>query len=1230
MKNYTFLFFALSISILSYAQCVTVSNLAGSPPFEEGTGTAARFKYPSGVAVDASGNIYVADTYNHRIRKITPTGVVTTLAGSGIPGSADGSGTSANFFYPQGVAVDGSGNVYVADTNSHLIRKITPTGVVTTLAGTEGTNGGFVDGLGTSAQFTNPHSLAVDASGNIYVADTGNNCIRKITPTGVVTTLAGSGIAGFADGIGTSAQFKTPCGVAVDGSGNVYVADTNNHRIRKITPIGVVTTLAGTGAPNGGYVDGPGTSAQFYSPHGLAVDATGNIYVADTYNNRIRKITTAGVVTTFAGSSGGYVEGTGTTAKFQYPYSIAIDALGNKYVADYDNDRIRKITTTGVVTTFAGYGTDGYVDGSGIYAQFYGPQGIAVDASGNVFVADTSSSRIRKITPAGVVTTLAGGTSVQFNGPSGVAVDVSGNVYVADTNNHRIRKISTSGVVTTFAGSGAYGFADGIGTLAQFANPHGLAVDASGNIYVADTGNNCIRKITPSGVVTTFAGSGAYGFANGIGILAQFAYPQGVAIDGSGNVYVADTDNDWVRKITPTGVVTTFPGGTLFSEFYQPKGVAVDASGNVYVSSGSYCIKKISPTGVVTTLAGVWLGYLNGDGTTAQFSIPVGVALDDTGNVYVADQGNNLIRKIITNSNSTISADGVVATSTTITNGSSVQLQLNGNLNAQPNIQWTPATGISSATIANPVVYPSATTTYTASFVNNNGCTQTTSFTVNVTPQPNIGNLSISSSTATVGLFDTITVDVQLTNATNLYSLYMKLKGNAAVSQYLDYSGYTAGTLLGTNVISTAPTVTNGVPDFGMTKVGAVPGYSGSGLFYSFRFVPKNNVIIPSGTTFCFYLDDVSSYNASGIPCGLTNQGQYCYTFTNQVAVWPGDLNKSNTVTTADILPIGYFYNSTGAARANATIQWNAQPATLWGYNRTSTNSDAYKVFADSNGDGVINNADQAAIGFNMNQVHNRMAWQAPDHFSAQAQQTLAVGNLTVTPNSTIINGAALPQIITFTVNLNNTGGLNALYGMSVNLGFDNTVFDLSTATVDYTGSIFGNAGSDCLALNYNSDNTVSVGLTRFGNAPINGQGLLFKVTLQTKTTLPNLTLTPVTAYVDAANNQAGDTLVIQDAPATNFTIINNLGLDTIKQDEFVLYPNPASEVVFLQLGANTLLAGMKVKVVNLLGQVIEEQPILNNTTELSTKNWGAAGVYFVQIITSSKNVMNVKKIIKQ
>jgi hypothetical protein len=325
-----------------------VTTFAGSSQgSSDGTGTNATFRLPKGVAVDSSGNVYISDYLNNRIRKITSTGVVTTLAGSGTGQFADGTGTNASFKEPLGIAVDSAGNVYVGDAQNYRIRKITSAGVVTTLAGS---SQGFADGTGTNATFNGPSSLVVDSSGNVFVADTVNHRIRKITSAGVVTTLAGSS-QGFADGTGASASFNYPDGIGLDSSGNVYVADQGNNRIRKITPLGVVTTFAGSGAASSS--NGTGTNASFADPRGLVFDSSGNIYIGQE-NHLIRKITPAGVVTTLAGSSQGSSDGTGTNATFNRPIGLGIDSTGNIYITDLGNSRIRKITLGADPNIYAG------------------------------------------------------------------------------------------------------------------------------------------------------------------------------------------------------------------------------------------------------------------------------------------------------------------------------------------------------------------------------------------------------------------------------------------------------------------------------------------------------------------------------------------------------------------------------------------------------------------------------------------------------------------------------------------------------------------------------------------------------------------------------------------------------------------------------------------------------------------------------------------------------------
>ena len=538
-------------------------------------------------------------------------GALAVLAGApDSNGSADGTGVAARFARPTGVAVDGLGNVLVADSYNNTIRKITPAGATTTLAGTAGLSGSE-DGTGAAARFDSPSGVAVDGSGNVFVADSDNNTIRKISPAGAVTTLAGTaGTSGSEDGTGATARFARPTGVAVDGSGNVFVADFYNDTIRKISSDGAVTTLAGK-ARSSGSQEGMGGAARFSHPYGVAADGSGNVLVADSYNNTIRKIAPAGAVTTLAGTANAYgcADGTGVVARFRFPKGVAVDRSGSVFVADDGNNTIRKITPSGAVTTLAGRArSSGSADGTGPAALFASPNGVAVDGLGNVFVADDGNHTIRKITPSGAVTTLAGtaglsgsadgtGAAARFDSLAGVAVDGSGNVFVADDGNHTIRKITPSGAVTTLAGTaGLSGSADGTGAAARFDSPSGVAVDGSGNVFVADFHNNTIRKITPSGVVTTFAGTAkSSGSADGTGAAARFAFPSGVAVDGSGNVFVADAGNGTVRKITPSREVSTIVGnaattpadtvpGPLPASLSWSYGVAVGPTGSIYIT----------------------------------------------------------------------------------------------------------------------------------------------------------------------------------------------------------------------------------------------------------------------------------------------------------------------------------------------------------------------------------------------------------------------------------------------------------------------------------------------------------------------------------------------------------------------------------------------------------------------------------------------------------------------
>jgi len=649
----------------------TFTTFAGSTGhgFADGTGSAARFAIPGLNAVDSAGNVYVADAGNNTIRQVTPAGVVTTLAGrAGDYGTNDGTGSAARFDNPFGVAVDSVGNLYVADSGNNTIRKVTPVGtnwVVTTLAGMPGVYGS-VNGTGSAARFNDPIGLAVDTNGNVYVTDEGNNTIRKVTPTGVVTKIAGGvGAAGFVDGTGTDAEFNGPYGVAMDRAGNLYVGDANNNAIRKLTFDGTnwtVVTPAGLGTT--GTNDGVGSDARFNAPRGVAVDSATNVYVADSGNDTIRKVTRVGttwLVTTLAGEAGvvGSTDGTGSNALFSaFPCGVAVDSATNVYVADSANNTIRKmnlVESNWEVTTLAGM-----PPGSG---QFANPYAVAMDSANNLYVADHNA--IRQVTPAGVVTTLAGqmsagtndgpGTVARFNRVEGLAVDINGNIFVADSGNYTIRKVTpvgTNWVVTTLAGkTGVTGFVDGTGTNAEFGYPIGMALDSSGNVYVADIPNENIRKIAP--VVTPLGTNWE------VTTVAHVGGSTDVVADTNGFLYVAGYYGDAILRIAPTGVTTVLVGGLAGTNdgigaagrFNAPWGIAIDSATNLYVTdSGNNTIRKVTQVGkawAVTTLAGSaasW-GWADGTGNAARFYNPYDVALDSAGNIYVIDNGNGTIRK---------------------------------------------------------------------------------------------------------------------------------------------------------------------------------------------------------------------------------------------------------------------------------------------------------------------------------------------------------------------------------------------------------------------------------------------------------------------------------------------------------------------------------------------------------------------------------------------------------
>ena len=529
---------ALAVAV-ALAAVGDIATVAGGFIGEGVSATSARLRYPLSVAVDSTGNLFIANGRDNNVRRVDGvTGVITTAAGDGTSGfSGDGGlATGASLFAPRGLAADASGHLFIADAFNDRIRRVAAdTEIITTVAGDGATGFSGDGGPATSASLNRPNAVAIDASGNLFIADGSNYRVRRVdAATGIITTVAGDGtLGGSGDGgPATSASFNYANGVAVDGSGNLFIAES--HRIRRVDgATGIITTVVGGAASGFSGDGGPATSASLNFPSGLAVDGSGNLYISDSFNYRVRRVDAAtGVITTVAGDGIRGFSGDGgpaTSASLNVPWGVAVDTSGNVYIADRDNHRVRRVdAATGVITTVAG----GFVGDGGpaTSSSLNSPAGIALDASGNLYIADSAHHRVRLVDGAtGTITTVAGTTSTGFSGdggpattanlnsPQGVAVDGSGNLYISDTFNHRVRRVdAATGVITTVAGDGASGFSGdgGTATSASLKFPRGLAVDAAGNLLIADENHRVRRVDASSGIITTAAGNGTSGFSD--------------------------------------------------------------------------------------------------------------------------------------------------------------------------------------------------------------------------------------------------------------------------------------------------------------------------------------------------------------------------------------------------------------------------------------------------------------------------------------------------------------------------------------------------------------------------------------------------------------------------------------------------------------------------------------------------------------------------------------------
>ena len=649
-----------------------IVTAAGGWVGDGGPATKAGFVYLRGLARDSSGNLYVSELWGNRVRKISPSGIITTIAGNGTPGySGDGGpAAAATLASPADLVIDPQGNLLIADAANGRIRKIDKKGIITTIAG-NGTLGYTGDGgRAIDAELDQMRGLAFDAAGNLFICDIVHHVVRKVDAGGFITTVAGNGTMGFSGDGGPAiyASLNTPIHALPDGQGNLYISDLSNYRVRKVDKDGYITTIAGQPDSSLGYGDGgPATQAWIGSPRGLAFDLTGGLLIAATGGQRIRRVElSSGIIATVAGKGTGF-NGDGLAAaatRLQGPYYMLLDPAGNLLFTDTGSDRLRKIdASSGIVSTIAG----GYVgDGNlATSASLNVPSHPALDQAGNLYIADTNDYRIRKVDTKGIITSFAGNGMSGYAGDGGpaplanlgptygVTADPQGNVFFYDQWNQSIRRVDPLGVISTFYQAPDYYF-----------YTSSMAMDAAFNFYFGDQYYCVVRKIDRFGTMSVVAGTEGWCDYNGDGMPATSAYlvdPNSVTLDSAGNLYIADVENNRIRKVdATTGMISTVAGNgncdftgdgglATAATLCSPYGVAVDSKGNIYIADfNNLRIRQVDPAGIIRTIAGTGLQGSTGDGGSplnASFDFVQQLAVNSWGDLYVAD-GISRVRKI--------------------------------------------------------------------------------------------------------------------------------------------------------------------------------------------------------------------------------------------------------------------------------------------------------------------------------------------------------------------------------------------------------------------------------------------------------------------------------------------------------------------------------------------------------------------------------------------------------